>query len=260
MKDAQRYGQNSLDDLIVYLTQQADEDIVNTKRDLHLANEEVVSLEKKLVEDHQNAINEKIRLKRQELTSHESARPPEKPKPADEDTTATEVVEIERLTQEIAECNETISQLGDEQREVNSVAQEHRLVRQAIEREAGRLTDLKSQSGFTLEAAGLSFDDIVKLEIDYSKLDALVTVKDQRSKEIDDLLAAQEDITERFRDKEDVETAIEAAIATSIVCKKTSLEDKKTQLVERQAKPARVYQEYLTQLAFWASQGERDSW
>ena len=254
VKDAQRYGQNSLDDLIVYLTQQADEDMVNTKRDLHLANEMVVSLEKKLVEDYQNEINEKIRLKRQELTSHESARPPEKPKPADEDSTATEAVEIERLTQEIAECYETISQLGDEQREVNRVAQELRQVRQAIEREAGRLTYLKSQYGFTLESAGLSFDDIVKLEIDYSKLDALVTDKDQRSKEIDDLLAAPEDIAERFRDKEDVEIAIEAAIATSIVCKKTSLEDKKTQLVERQAKPAREYQEYLTQLAFWTSQ------
>ena len=253
VRDAQRYGKNSLDDLIVYLTQQADEDIVNTKRDLHLANNRVVSLEKKLVEDYQNEIKEKIRLKRQELTSHESARPPEKPKPADEDSTATEVEEIERLTQEIAECNETINQLNNEQQEVNRVAQEHRLMRQAIEREAGRLTDLKSQYGFTLEAAGLSFDDIVKLEIDYSKLDALVIDKDQRSKEIDDLLITSDDIAERFRDEEEADKAIEAAEAISIVCKKASLQEMKTQLVERQDKPGREYQDYLAQLAIWES-------
>ena len=253
VKDAQRYDQNSLGDLIAYLTQQADEDIVNAKHDLHLANEKVVSVEKKLVTDYHIEIEEKIRLKMEELDAHESARPPEKTKPVDDGTTATDAVEIERLTQEIVECNETISQLGDEQIEVNRVAQKLRQVRQAIEREARRLNDLKSQYGFTLESAGLSFDDIVKLEIDYSKLDALVSDKDQRSKEIDALLSGPGDIAERFRDEEDVDTAIEAAKAISIVCKKANLEEKKTQLVERQDKPAREYQEYLAQLAIWTS-------
>ena len=140
---------------------------------------------------------------------------------------------------------------------MNRAVQELRQVRQAIERETGSLTALKSQYAVTLESAGLRFDDIVKLEIDYDKLDAVVSDKDQRSKEIDNLLAAPEDIAEQFRNKEDVETAIEAAKATSIVCRKAGLQEKKIQLVERQAKPAREYQEYLAQLAIWASR-EKD--
>ena len=255
VKDAKRYSHNRLDDLIAYLTRQADEDIVNAKRELHLANKEVVSVEKKLVADYKNEIGEKIRLKEEELTAHESARPPEKPKSTDEDSTVAE--EIKRLTQEIAQCNETISRLDDEQQEVNRVAQDLRQVRQAIEREAGKLTDLKSHYDFTLESAGLSFDDIVKLEIDYSKLNALISDKDQRSGEIDDLLATSEDIEEQFRDTEDVDTAIEAAKTKSIVCKRASLEEKKSQFVERQAKPAREYQEYLAQLAIWTAKEKK---
>ena len=139
VKDADRYGQNSLDDLIAYLTRQADEDIENAKHDLHLANEEVVSVEKKLVTDYENEIRGKIRLKQGELAAHESARPPEMAKPAEQDSTATEVTEIERLTQEIEECTETIRQLGDERQGVKRVAQELRQVRQAIEREAGEV-------------------------------------------------------------------------------------------------------------------------
>ena len=253
VKDAQRYGQTNLDDLITYMTHQANEDIVNAKRDLHLANETVVSFDKKLVMDYEYEIKEKIRLKKEELVSHESVRPPEKPKPSEEASTATEAAEIERLSQEIAECSETIRQLSDEQEGVNRIAQELRQVRQAIEREARSLNDLKSQYGLTLESVGLSFDDIVKLEINYSKLDALISDKDQRYREIDDLLVTWEDIAERFSDKEDVDTAIEAARATSIVCKMASLEEKKAQLIERQAKPAREYQEYRAQLAIWTS-------
>ena len=253
VKDAQRYGQTNLDDLIAYMTQQANEDIVNAKHHLHLANEKVVSVEKKLVADYHIEIKERIRLKNEELDAHKSIRPPEKPKPADEDSTAIEAVEIERLTQEIADCNEAISQLVNERNQVNSTAQELRQVRQAIEREARSLNDLKSQYGLTLESAGLSFDDIVKLEINYSKLDALISDKDQRYREIDDLLVTSEDIAERFRGKEEADTAIEAAKAISIICKKASLQEKKTQLVERQDKPAREYQDYLAQLAIWAS-------
>ena len=253
VKDADRYGQNSLDDLIAYLTRQADEDIENAKHDLHLANEEVVSVEKKLVTDYENEIRGKIRLKQGELAAHESARPSEMAKPAEQDSTATETTEIERLTQEIEECTETIRQLGDERQGVKRVAQELRQVRQAIEREAGRLTDLKSTCGLTLESAGLSFDDIVKLEIDYSKLDRVISDKEHRSEKIDDLLAAPEDITERFSGQENVDIAIEVAKTTSIVCKKASLEETKTKLIERQAKPAREYQEYRAQLATWTS-------
>lgn len=247
----QRHGKSNLDDLIAYLTQQADENIEDSKHDLHLANEKVVSVEKRLVADYQKEIEEKIRLKKEELTAHKSVLPAKIPKPMSEDAKTDETAEIEQLTREIAEHDGTIVQLGDEQSEVSRFAEELRQVQQAIEREAGNLSGLKSQYDAILKSVGLSFDEIVKLEVDYSRLDALIAEKDERFRAIDDLLATEPDITERFVDEEGADAAIEAAILRSIICNKARLEERKTQLVERQTKPAREYQAYLTELTTW---------
>ena len=254
VKEPQRYDQSSLDDLIVYLTRQAEEDIQNCKHDLHLANEKVVSVEKKLVEDYKREIEEKVRLKREELTAHKSDRPIEKPKPASDESKTAETKEIEKLTKEIFECSEFIAQKENEQTNISRVSQELLQARQAIEREANNLSNLKSQYDATLKSAGLSFDEIVKLELDYSKLDALIKEKDQRIQEIENLIATKEDITEKFAGKEDAEEDIEKAKSISIVCRKESLEKQKTYLVECQDKPAREYQTYLTELAAWTAQ------
>ena len=249
----QRHGQKSLDDLIDYLSRQADIDIQNSKRDLHLANRKVMSLDKKLIADYRKEVEEKIRLKKEDLAAFESTRPAEKPKPADEESTTTNTGDIDKLTQEISECGKKIDRLKREHTDVNRVTEDLRQIRQAIEREAASLMGLKSQYDAALKSFALSFDDIVTLELDYSGLDALVTEKEERSKEIADLLATEQDIHVRFGDAEEATTNVAATVAASIVCKKQRLEKQKTQLVERQAKPAREYQEYLTQLAAWTA-------
>ena len=254
VKEPQRYGQNSLDDLIAYLTRQAEEDIQNSEHDLHLANKKVVSVEKKLVEDYKREIEEKVRLKREELTAHKSDRPIKKPKPVGDETKTVETKEIEKLKKEIVECSETIAQYENEQTSINRVSQELQQARQAIEREANNLIGLKSQYDAILKSAELSFDEIVKLELDYSRLDALIKEKKQRFQEIESLIASEEAITKKFAGKEDAKADIEKAKSISIVCRKESLEKQKTQLVERQAKPAREYQTYLTELEVWTAQ------
>ena len=257
VKDPQRYGQSNLDDLIAYLAQQANENIEGSKHDLHLANQTVVSVEKRLVADYQMEVEAKIRLKNEELAAHRSVRPTEILKPVSNDTKMGETADIEQLTRKIAEHNETIAQLENEQSEVSRFAEELRQVQQAIEREAGNLSGLKSQYDAILKSVGLSFDEVVKLEVDYSRLNALIAEKNERFSAIDDLLATEPDITERFADQEEADAAIEAAILRSIICDKARLEEQKTQLVERQTKPAREYQTYLTELATWTGRGKK---
>ena len=249
IRPQQRYNQKSLDDLIDYVSQQADRDIQNEKHELHLANKTVVSIEKKLVADYKRKVEEEIRLKREELSAHVSTRPAEKSKPTDVDSAKAETAEIRRLTQEIAECSENIDRLKTEQTVVSQVAEELRQVRHAIDNEAASLKRLKSRYEQILKSAGLSYDDIVKLEIDYSGLDARVAEQDKRSEEIEGLLATDQDIRERY----DQEEEAARAASVSIVCKKHRLEGQKSELVERQAKPAREYQEYLTQLDTWVA-------
>jgi len=251
----QRYGQSNLDDLIGHLTQQADEDIQNSKNDLHRVNEKVVSIEKKLTEAYREKIEEKICLKEEELDAHREIRPAAKPKPTDESAASTveAAKEIEGLTRKIADFHEQIEQLQEERVKENEIIEELRQMKQAIERKAGMLTTLQSQYQSTLQSVGLEFQDIVKLTLDYSKLDAVIDQKNQRLEEIYDLLVTEEDIVEEFDGEVEAETTRSMATSKSIVCQKMALEQKKEQLVERLSKPEREYQSYMKELARWTA-------
>ena len=256
VKPQQRYGQNSLDALIKYLTSQADEDIQKSKHDLHQINDKVVATEKKLTQSYLKEIKERIRLKREELDAHQNAAPVAKPKPPDKsaDATTAETKEIENFTRQIATCNETIDRLQNEQVDVAKFAEELRQIKQAIRREAESLSKLKSRYQAILESIGLAFEDIVNLTLDYSLLDALVTEKEERLVEIDNLLITEEEIFEKFGEGTEVREDCTKAASTSIVCQKASIENQKAKLVERLAKPVREHQVYLNEFSIWNDQ------
>ena len=52
-----------------------------------------------------------------------------------------------------------------------------RQVRQAISRKADSLKGLEAEHGATLEAAGLSFEQIVMLTLDFAPLDSAISQK-----------------------------------------------------------------------------------
>lgn len=255
VKPQDQHGMTNLDDLIKYRTQQAEEDIAHKKQELHQANVKVVSIEKKLTENYRKGLEEKITLKKEDLEAHSTARPEEKQNPeATPGTASKETAQIERLTQNIASLTNQIDQLKMEQVEVSQSAEELRQVRQAIEREAGALTGLKAKYQQALTAAGLTFDQVVKLVVDYSSLDAVVNAKAQRLQQIEALLLTSDEITAMVGvdDEASAESARAAAAATSLVCQKATLEAQKAENVERMGKPAREYQQYLRALKLWA--------
>ena len=250
LEPQQRHGQSSLEDLIAYLTHQTDEEIQNGKRKLHQANERLVSIEKKLVADYRMEIEAKIQVKNEELAAHESVRPPKKPIPANTGSTL-DAAQIENFTREIADYSEAIEQLRTERTNLSRVPEELRQVKEAIKRNAGELTGLELQFDAVLRSVGLAFGDIVKIELDYSGLDAVVAASVERLGKIKKLLANQQDIVEMFRGQIGTEEAIAITKSESFVYRKEVLEGQKAQLVHRQAKPAREYQTYQTQLAAW---------
>ena len=253
VKPAQRHGQDDLDDLIKFLTQQADEDIKTSKHALHSANERVVSTEKKLAADYRRELNAKVSLKMQELTAHQSNRPPEisAPPTVDSNAPSAEAKEIEEFSQHIIDCNRMIKQLEEEQQSTTHIGERLHHVKQSIQQRADNLTVLKSEYEQLLTPLGISFNDIVQLRLDYSSLDALIAQKDQRLIEIGQLLALKEDISAKFADQQNREAGIADAESKSIVCRRSRLEHKKNILVERQDKPVREYQLYLQELEGW---------
>ena len=249
-----QFGKTNLNDLIEYRTQQAEEDIAQKKRELHQANVKVVSVESKLTEDFRKELTEKIKLKKEDLNAYVTARPDEKPNPeATAGTASVETEQIEQLTQNIEGLVGQIAQLDAEQVEVSGVAEELRQVRQAIEREAVALTELEAKYRTALNNAGLAFDQIIKLTVDYSSLDGVVATKQERLIEIEALLLTKEQIaaTVGGYDEADAESARAAATIGSLVCQKAVLEAQRADLVERLGKPAREYQEYLKELKSW---------
>ncbi len=254
VKPRDRYSKTNLDDLIQYRTQQAQEDIERKMLELHQANAIVVSVEKKLTEDYRKKLEEKIKLKKEDIEAHAKAKPEEKQKPEDGSGTSTaESTQVEQITQSIAVLTEQITQLEAEQVAVSSSAEELVQVRQSIERSANTLTGLEAKHEAVLAAAGLSFGQIVTLSVDYTGLDAAIKQKKQRLQQVESLLLSTEDIAAMGDDDDTgVNTTRTAATAASLVCQQAALEGEKAELVERLGKPAREYQQYLSDLQLWA--------
>ncbi len=250
VKPQDQFGKTNLDDLVKYRTQQAGEDITQKTQELHQANAKVVSVEGKLTEDYRKKLEEKIKLKKEDLEAHATARPQDKQNPeATAGTASAETAQVEQLTQSIAGLADQVAQLEAEQVEVSQTAEELRQVRQAIERNAAALTGLEAKYRISLNAAGLAFDQIIKLTVDYSTLDGVVSAKEDRLREIDTLLLTKDQIAATFEAA--AESARTAAMAGSLVCQKAVLEAQKAEVVERLGKPAREYQEYLNDLKLW---------
>lgn len=252
VKPQDSYGKTNLDDLIQYRTQQAQEDIATKKQELHQANSVVVSVEKKLTEDYRKELEEKIRLRNEEITAHTKAKPDEKRNPeAGVGTASAESVQVERLAQHIEVLTEQIEKLETERVEVSASVEELQQVRQSIERAAEGLTGLEAKHKKTLAAAGLTFGEIVTLTVDFTVLDTAVTQKEQRMRQIETLLMGEEDIATMGGDDIEAVQARAAATAGSLVCQKAMLEVQKAEIVERLGKPAREYRQYLDELKLW---------
>lgn len=252
VKPQDRYGRSTLDDLIQYRTQQAQDDITRKKQELHEANAAVVSIEKKLTDDYRKELEEKIRLKREDLEAHARAKPAERQKPENlAETKSPESEQIEQLTERIAALTEQIGQLEAEQIEVSASTEELRQVRQSIERAVQDLTALEIKCRAVLAAAGLSFGQIVRLKTDYTTLDTAIKRKEDRLEQIKSLLLTADDIARLGSDGAASAQAQADATAASLACQKTALEAQKAEIAERLGRHARAYQQYLDELELW---------
>jgi energy-coupling factor transporter ATP-binding protein EcfA2 len=252
VKPQDRHGKTSLDELIQYRTQQAQEDIARKKQELRQANAMVVSIEKKLTEDYRKELEEKSKLKKEDIEAHARTKPEEKQNPeAGVGTVSAESAEVERLTKRIDALKEQIEKLETERVEVSASVEELRQVRQSIDRAAEGLTGLEARHKKVLDAAGLTFGQIVTLTVDFTVLDTAITQKEQRLRQIETLLLSAEEITTMGSDDVAAGQARAATMAASLVCQKTSLEVRKAEIVERLGKPAREYQQYLDELKLW---------
>ena len=247
VKPQNRFEKTNLEDLIQYLSQQAQEDITLKRQELHAANVQVVSMEKNLTVDYRRKIEENIKLKQQELEAHSKEKPAEKENPeTSAEKTSPETEEIGKITECITELSKKIEPLERERVDLSQAAEELGQIRQAIERQTNLLAGLEAKYRNILNSSGLSFDKIVKIAVDFSPLDGVISSIRQKISQIKSLLLTDEEIAEIDDDDEKQRTK-----TISLVHRRASLEKDRAGLVDRLGKSARDYQQYLEDLKSW---------
>ena len=252
VKKADRYEAANFDDLISYVTQQANTDIEQRKRDLHRADGAVALVEAKLTTEYRGEIQGKIRLKRADIEAHLAARPPAKPIPVHQGAAAPEIAEIERLGREVEALSQRKAALSAEQVGVNRSVTDLNRVKQGIERAASALTALRKTHEAVLTQSGLEFDQMVSLDVDYTPIDTLIEAKQRRTEEIDALLANRDTI--ELAALPGAEDERKKAIEKSLVCQGEALEERKSELMEKLETPQREYRAFLDAMVTWNTQ------
>jgi ABC-type lipoprotein export system ATPase subunit len=248
VKESERYGQASLDDLIAYITTQAEADISLAKEELHAANLRVLSIEKRLVPDYTKDIEDKIRLKKADLSAHQETIPPVVPPPQEGGEEAANTArEITVIDSNIVSLQQQIKESRTEQTNLSRTTEDLRQARQTIERQVNAVTALKARFDPLLGKEGLTFDDLISIETSYEKLDSVIAQKQARLLELVELLRSDTEIESLGLSEEQNAAAREK----SLLCQEAALNLNRKELTSNLDKPNRDYQLYLSALAQW---------
>ncbi len=243
----EKFDYKNLEDLIKYLTSQADEDIKNSKFSLHEKNEEIVSVEKKLTTDYKKEIEEKIKIKEEEVTAHKKNKPPQKNEPPrNSEAAATGAAQIADIETKINDLIKHIDGLEEEQTAVSKQLEDLKHAKEAISRQETVLKDLKSKYKSFFDSLGLALDEVIKVSFHYEKIEKIVNGKKTRLQEIEGLLRTAEEINELEDD-----IVINDAQSKSLRLQLIQLENGKKNIIDQLSKPEQEYQEYLRQNSKW---------
>jgi ABC-type lipoprotein export system ATPase subunit len=242
-----RFGTKNLIDLISYLTKQVEADLSLLKDSLHNINEDIVQIERKLTDSYKNEIDEKAKLKHEEIDAHLKIEPVKVIPPTQKKDGNENAKALNDLVENIKSLENKVGNLRKEQTNLIKEIEDLKQVIQTIERQVTALKDLKIDLAEVLEIHNLKFEDIVTVSVDYNKLENLVIEKQTRLKEIETLLW-EEDIFATFLEDS---SNIEKSRTKSLIYQLGQSEAQKEEIVDNLDKPLREYQNYLEQKTDW---------
>jgi ABC-type lipoprotein export system ATPase subunit len=174
VRDADRLGKSTLDELVAYKTSEASDKIKLLQQELTRINETIIELEEQGRPEHRERIENLLALKKKELESVEKSKPVEVAKPELDPAHQKEIsdvsTEIEAAKKKLLEVENQVSQATQEQ-----IAVAHRI--SVVTKLISRLDNLQRQiqnflaeSEKDLSSVGLSADAILKFEINKQPL------------------------------------------------------------------------------------------
>lgn len=234
--DAQRLGKDTLEELIVYKTEEINAELARHKQELSQVNTDIANLMQKATPDYRRQIQEALNEKIKELAAHNTNKPQEVPKPdnlTEEQKEAYGKIEADMATQ-------TALLLTVEEKIRTTRREQKLLIEQAaiVSKLEGKLTNIESdlkaqvqQSTAQFTALGLDVSQIITVTINRAPLTA-------KKKEI---------VTAKAK----ADTALSADDPNSLPSKQKAINDKIAALKNQLDAPSKRYQTYLQQLRAW---------
>lgn len=233
-----RLGKETLDELIVYKTSEANARIQILKQELHRINEEMVALEERIQPEYRFKMQNLLTQKRQELEVHEKSKPLEVTKPDNDPIKQQEIAgvaaAIEAAKEQLTQSERQIALTKEEQAKLTQLISvvDRLLARlENLERQVGTF---KAESQSDLKRIGLSTEDIITMSLNKHPL------MERRKAFSDQKTVADEKLDPSRPD--------------SFVHKKLQVEERIEQLKVKLDEPNKKYQAYTTALKAWEKQ------
>jgi len=237
---AARLGKNSLDELVVYKTSEANTRIQFLKQELNRINMDIVALEDRSQPEYRQKIENLLTIKRQELEANERTKPTEVARPETDPVRQKEISEvtgaIEAAKNELVEAENKISKATQEQVEFA------RLI-SIVDRLIARVDILERQIQTFLRD---SAEDLVAIGISSEAVVTTTVNKQPLSGKRESLVV----------EKKKVDGLLDPSAPTNLIQGKQQIEERIRSLQMRLDEPHRRYQVYEAALRAWDKQRE----
>ena len=240
ISDADRLGQQSLDELIEYKTEELKGQIDNARREIERVNGELVRLEEKAAPAYAARIEALLRQKQQELKAHKEIEPAKVEQPGEvspEQKAAYDVI-AEKLAGERTTLNRIDAETAEKTQRQKTLTEKIALARKVegkIDNFESEYARLNRETAPDLEKLGLSLSALVSITVDKT---VLTTARD---KLIDE--------------KTLVDTALDDVGAGSLPAQKAACLQRIAGLQGQLDAPNKRFQEYNEALRAWQEKG-----
>lgn len=235
LSDENKYGKDSLDDLINYLSGE----IKNAEKEILVEiqnqNERIIALEEKQRPEYAEKINSALSLKKEELDNLQKIKPAEVVKPEHSDNGAEQQKqkEIDGLKEELIDIINRIEIEQNKLKVVKKYIVDLGNAKERLERLNATVQTTISDLQSLFEGLELSVTEVINFSIDNKIIDGKINDLKTEEKRILDLLS-EENIN-------------------GLICKKISVESNIKNAENKLSEPDRLYHKYQEELKYWQS-------
>lgn len=229
--DEERYGRDSLDEIIAFLTTTIKTEEETVKIEISNVNTKIINLENMKDGDYQRTLELEVEQKKKELDNLTQAKPNEVAKPSGEETEESKSAkeEIEKLTADILQLEKRRKTSEERLTVLTSEIEQLNQIKTGFEQLEQRVRNTKDNYREMLDKYGIKVDEIVIFELHFDAIDAKLKEMEQELGALQLLLKGDNNISRIIKVKEDLRKSLEKKLS----------------------EPEKLYQKFVIDLAEW---------